>query len=106
MPRGRKFDAAEKHFKEKEISYGRIIKDLNWQLTETRADLRAACQKIDDLQRQTDKLLAERDELLKLVKMSPEELQKHMKNTEGAALAVQMLSLLDLKEEHINEYFD
>ena len=85
MSKGKKFDAAEKHFLKKEDAYRKEQKRLEDALgiaNETIAQLR---EENAALATRFAAVTAERDEALKLVAMHPEELQKHIEQTKKAA---------------------
>ena len=56
MPKGKKFDAAEKHFEKKRIEYARRIKYLEEQLDKARKELRTAKSVADFVERENEEL--------------------------------------------------
>ena len=83
MSKGKNFAAAEKHFQKKEEQLRKIARDaeeaklaMMHKMTELEHD-RAI------LQQQLELVTEQRDTLLTLLKMTPEDLQKHLAATHG-----------------------
>lgn len=85
MSKGKKFDAAEKHFLKKEEAYRKEQKRLYEALTAANAAITQLREENAALDARLTAVIAERDEALKLVDMNPEELQKHIEQTKKAA---------------------
>lgn len=75
MPKGKKFDAAEKHFEKKRVEYQKIIEDLHKQLEneiKTNADLRNRCVELEaESRRLDDKVQC----MLQLTNMSEQQIE-------------------------------
>ena len=85
MSKGKKFDAAEKHFLKKEDAYRKEQKCLYEALTVANATIAQLREENAALAAKLAAVALERDEALKQVAMNPEELQKHIEQTKKAA---------------------
>lgn len=92
MAKGKKFDAAEKHFLKKEEAYRKQIKELDERVVKTIQLVGKLIEENNTLKKQVVQLTAERDELLKLNSLSPDELKKHMQHTQSAEAAYELFS--------------
>lgn len=92
MPKGKKFDAAEKHFLKKEEAYRKQIKELSECAAKTIQLGGKLIEENNTLKKQVAQLTAERDELLKLNSLSPDELKSHMQHTQSATAAYELFS--------------
>lgn len=85
MSKGKKYSAAEKHFLKKEEAYRKEQKRLYDNLDAAYSTINQLRKEIIDLNAQISELTVERDEILKLSAMSPDELKKHIVRTKKAA---------------------
>jgi len=89
MPRGEKFNAAEKHFMNKEEKYRKEINALSSKLREIVHESNVLKRTNDDQEKKIKMLEEQLIEQNKLISMSPEELDKHVKAIKG----MQMLTM-------------
>lgn len=75
MPKGKKFDAAEKHFKKKEEDYQRRIRNLETTLTQLRANVRLLEGKNSELITENDSLKEWVERLLTYTELSKEDIK-------------------------------
>ena len=92
MPKGKKFNAVEKYFLKKEEAYRKQIKELSERVDKTIQLGGKLIEENDALKAQVAQLTAERDELLKLNSLDPDELKRHMQYTQSAAAAYELIS--------------
>lgn len=83
--KGKKFNAAEKHFKEKEVQYRQQINKLNDQLQSRHVLIAELDHENGDLKRQNEKLLKEIEYLKDLYGLSEEERTEFMRNIRSYA---------------------
>lgn len=76
MPKGKKFDAAEKHFIEKEKVYQRRILELNNTVKQSAVIKREMFEKIQNLQSENDQLKEWIDRLLSYTELSESDIKK------------------------------
>lgn len=76
MAKGKKFDAAEKHFQEKEIKLRQEMREMQRQVSKSNTCLAKALDENEKLKQENAKLKVENDKLLKLCKLSESELQE------------------------------
>ena len=94
MPRGKKFDAAEKHFEKKRVALERELKELKLYLNEVRKQR-------DALLEEREKLLAENEQLKqkvalleKLANMTPEQSSAYLSSIARASELQGMMQAL------------
>jgi predicted RNase H-like nuclease (RuvC/YqgF family) len=95
--KGKKFNAAEKHFKEKEVQYRQQINKLNDQLQSRHVLIAELDHENGDLQRQNEKLLKEIEYLKDLYGLSEEEKAEYMRNVRSYANFGEMIKVLEKK---------
>lgn len=76
MSKGKKFNAAEKHFLKKEEAYRKEQKQLNANLDAPYATINQLRKEIAELDKKLAAVTEERDEALKLSSMSQDEMKK------------------------------
>ena len=94
MPKGKKFDAAEKHFLEKKRQLDKVVRDAN----ET---ARKAVEYASDLKKENDALKVKMAELekenailLKRCGMSEEDLQRAIKSDKAAETVTALMGIM------------
>ncbi len=92
MGKGKKFDAAEKHFEKKRIQYERHIKYLEDQLSIARAELRAVIAKYDFSERENEELKNWIERLLEYTELSKEDIKAACEKDKKAAEALEWLN--------------
>ncbi len=85
MPRGKKFDAAEKHFLKKEAGYLKSIKELKEALAAAAAEVAGKENQLQEVRAENELLKKEIEQLRKTAGLSPEEVSKLVRGAEGAA---------------------
>lgn len=75
MPKGKKFNAAEKHFKKKEEDYQRRIKHLENVIAQLQADMHRLAGENGDLLTENDSLKDWVDRLLTYTELSKEDIK-------------------------------
>lgn len=83
--KGKKFSAAEQHFKEKEVQYQQQINNLTNQLQSRHVLIAELDNENGDLKRQNEKLSKEVEYLKELHGLSEEEKVEFMRNMRSAA---------------------
>ena len=91
MGKGKKFDAAEKHFEKKRIQYEKRIKYLEEQLDLTRKDLRAITSKYDFSLRENEELKSWIERLLEYTELSKEDIRAACEKDKRASEALSWL---------------
>ena len=91
MGRGKKFEAAEKHFEKKRIQYEKRIKYLEEQLELTRKDLRKFVSNCDFIERENEELKNWIERLLEYTELSKEDIRAACEKDKKAAEALSWL---------------
>lgn len=94
MSKGKKFNAAEKHFLKKEEAYRKEQKQLNANLDAPYATINQLRKEIAELDKKLAAVTEERDEALKLSSMSQDEMKKHIEQTRKVASMYGVLSAM------------
>lgn len=94
MSRGKKFDAAEKHFLKKEEAYRKKQKQFYADLDTAYTTINQLKKEIAELNEKLSAVTEERDEALKLSSMDSDEMRKHMEQTRKVAAMYGMLSAI------------
>lgn len=89
MPKGKKFDAAEKHFMKKETAYRKEIRELSDQN-------KKLIQKANELESENERLNDWVERLLKYTELSPEQLKEHIQDIKKMAKMSEMTDVLKL----------
>ena len=92
MAKGKKFDAAEKHFEKKRVQYEKRIKDLNQQLENAHRDTRYFRSRYEFLQRENEELKNWIERLLEYTELSQEDIKAACEKDKRAAEALSWLS--------------
>ena len=92
MAKGKKFDAAEKHFEKKRVQYEKRIKDLNQQLENAHRDTRHFRSQYEFLQRENEELKNWIERLLEYTELSKEDIIAACEKDKRAAEALSWLS--------------
>lgn len=92
MAKGKKFDAAEKHFEKKRVQYEKRIKDLNLQLENAHRDTRYFRSQYEFLQRENEELKNWIERLLEYTELSKEDIKAACEKDKRAAEALSWLS--------------
>ena len=92
MAKGKKFDAAEKHFEKKRVQYEKRIKDLNQQLENAHRDTRYFRSRYEFLQRENEELKNWIERLLEYTELSKEDIKAACEKDKRAAEALSWLS--------------
>lgn len=95
--KGKKFSAAEKHFKEKEIQYQQQINNLTNQLQSRHVLIAELDNENGDLKRQNEKLSKEVEYLKDLYGLSEEEKAEYMRNVRSYANFGETIKVLEKK---------
>ncbi len=93
--KGKKFNAAEKHFKEKEVQYQQQINKLIDQLLSRHVLISELDHENGDLKRQNEKLLKEVEYLKDLYGLSEEEREEFMRNMRSYANLGEVVKMLE-----------
>lgn len=94
MSKGKKFNATEKHFIKREEKYRKEQQCLYKQLDDACVIIAQLEARIADLDEKLSVTAMERDEALKLAAMSPDEMQRYIKQTKAAADVCSILSAM------------
>ena len=78
--RGKKFDAHEKHFKEKEIKLNKEIKEIRKGWSDTTDQKIKLINENENLKKENLELLQKYEEAIKLSKLTDEEIQESIKS--------------------------
>lgn len=79
MLKGKKFDAAEKHFEKQKIEWRRKIRDLETQLQEALTKLYRLTETVQKLEQENERLKQTNQQLMKLKNVTDEEVQQMVK---------------------------
>ena len=91
MAKGKKFDAAEKHFEKKRIQYERKINDLTQQLENAHRDTRHFRSLYEFAERENEELKAWVERLLEYTELSKEDIKAACEKDKRAAAALSWL---------------
>lgn len=94
MSKGKKFNAAEKHFLKKEEVYRKKQKQLYANLDTAYATINQLRKEIAELDKKLVVVTEERDEALKLSSMNQDEMKKHIEQTRKVASLYGVLSAM------------
>lgn len=94
MPKGKKFDAAEKHFSKKEERYLRDLKYAREQQREAEETAQRIIKENEGLRQENEKLRVANEELRKAVGMSEEDLAKMLRDLDNAGKLSHVLDFL------------
>lgn len=94
MSKGKKFNATEKHFIKREEKYRKEQQCLYKQLDDACVIIAQLEARIADLDEKLSVTAMERDEALKLAAMSPDEMQRYIKQTKATADVCSILSAM------------
>lgn len=94
MSRGKKFDAAEKHFLKKEEAYRKKQKQFYADLDTAYTTINQLKKEIAELNEKLSIVTEERNEALKLLSMSQDEMKKHIEQTRKVASMYGVLSAM------------
>lgn len=94
MAKGKKFDAAEKHFMKKETVYKKEIAAITAANHDLRNQLETANNKINDLEQKNAQLEDWVARLLEYTELTPDELKKAVEANQAAVKSLKMLELI------------
>lgn len=83
MSKGKKFDAAEKHFEKKCVEWRKQIRELEQQNKELHKKLFSLCNEIEKLQMENECLRQRNETLIELKDMSNEDVRTLIKSKES-----------------------
>lgn len=92
MGKGKKFNAAEKHFEKKRIQYEKRIKSLEQQLESAHRDTRHFRSKFEFLERENEELKNWVERLLEYTELSEEDIKAACEKDKKAAEALSWLN--------------
>lgn len=92
MSKGKKFDAAEKHFEKKRIQYEKRIKDLEQQLENAHRDTRLFRSQFELVERENEELKNWVERLLEYTELSEEDIKTACEKDKKAAEALSWLA--------------
>ena len=104
MPKGKKFDAAEKHFMKKEEALRREIKELRDALTSSRQALENSLARQNQLVVENATLKQERDRSLQLQGLTQEEIRQLIKDEHDRAESARMFKSMVGLSSHLSHY--
>ena len=84
MPKGKKFDAAEKHFEKQRVEWRQKIRVLEVQLQEEMARTCQLVKEIQELKKENEQLKQANQQLMKLKDLTPEQLHDLEENSKLA----------------------
>ena len=84
MAKGKKFDAAEKHFEKQRVEWRQKIRGLELQLQEQLAKTCQLTKTVQELKKENEQLKQINQQLMKLKDLTPEQLQQLKENSKLA----------------------
>lgn len=94
MPKGKKFDAAEKHFEKKKCEYDRKIKSLTIALKESREETLKYKTLYEDISGENEQLKAWIERLLEYTELSMEDIKQACEKDKRMGETMQMMKTL------------
>ena len=94
MSKGKKFNAAEKHFEEKCVEWRKKIRELELTNKAMNEEVLNSHKKVEKLMKENETLKEQNKVLAKLKDMSDEEIQLYIKSANGASLLTEIFGFL------------
>lgn len=101
MSKGKKFDAAEKHFEKKRVQYEKRIKELKQQLEYAHRDTRLFRSRSEFLERENEELKNWIERLLEYTELSKEDIKAACEKDKKAAEALTWLQKFGVLSQYI-----